>query len=77
MAGRKLTPSSVERPLILERLPPIEDLLRSYADLRSFEKVAAKYGSRRAAVAEALRAAGAVAGAGRFRPTPRLPPSSH
>lgn len=62
--------------MILERLPPIEDLLRSYADLRSFEKVAAKYGSRSKAVAEALRDAGAVRAA-RFRPTSRLPPSSH
>lgn len=55
----------------MERLPPVEDLLRAYGDLRSFEKVAAKYGSRSKAVAEALRAAGAEPPETRFRPTAR------
>lgn len=57
----------------MERLPPVEDMLRAYQDLKSFEKVGQKYAVSKFMVADALRAAGVTPPEGRFRPTaPRI-----
>ena len=57
----------------MERLPPVEDLIRSYHDLQSFEKVGAKYAVSKFMVADVLRAAGVKPSDTRFRPTaPRI-----
>lgn len=57
----------------MERLPPVEDLIRAYADLKSFEKVGQKYAVSKGKVADVLRAAGVKPPETRFRPTvPRV-----